>query len=162
VEVETAMVFRCRMCGSCCMFLGDYLAVGEEIGPFTFACESVSTGTPFTAVVDGDKRELFLDRSWISQHPSACWFLRPRGGHILCTIHETSPAQCRFYRCVVMRVFDRGGSLLGTVRGTLALHSDDPALREIWESALAKIEEGSGDIEERLRQVLEAHGYRVE
>jgi len=144
------------------MHLGDYLAVGEELAPFTFACESVSTGTPFTAVVDEDKRELFLDRSWISRHPAACRFLRPRGDHVLCTIHGTSPVQCRFYRCVVMRIFDRGGVLIGKVTGTLALHSDDPALREIWESALAKLEEGSGDTEERLREVLEAHGYRVE
>jgi Fe-S-cluster containining protein len=143
------------------MYLGDYIAVGEEIGPFTFACESVSTGTPFTAVVDEDKRDLFLDRGWISRHPHACRFLRPQGDRVLCTIHATSPAQCRYYRCIVMRVFDRAGALVGTVRGTLALHSDDPALRATWESALAGMEDGP-DIEERLRRVLEARGYRVE
>jgi Fe-S-cluster containining protein len=155
------MAFECRMCGSCCMYLGDYIAVGEEIGPFTFSCESVSTGTPFTAVVDEDKRDLFLDGGWISRHPHACRFLRPRGDRVLCTIHATSPAQCRYYRCIVMRVFDRTGALIGTVRGTLALHSDDPALRVTWESALAGME-GGPDIEERLRRVLEARGYRVE
>jgi Fe-S-cluster containining protein len=156
------MAFRCRMCGTCCMHLGDYIAVGRQVGPFTFECESVSTGTPFTAVVDEDKRELFLDRSWISQHPAACRFLRPWGEQILCTIHGTSPVQCRFYRCVVMRISDRGGTLLGKVTGTLALHSDDPALRRIWEQALGEIPEGTADTEERLQRVLEAHGYRVE
>jgi hypothetical protein len=60
-----------------------------------------------------------------------------------------------------MRVFS-GGSLAGQVTGTLALHSDDPVLREIWERALRRIPDGSGDIEGRLRKVLESHGYRVE
>ena len=144
------------------MYLGDYLAVGEEIAPFTFACESVSTGTPFTAVVDGDKRHLFLDRSFPSEHPSACPFLRPRGDHVLCTIHGTSPVQCKFYRCVVMQIFDGKGALVGRVTGTLALHSDDRALRDVWDAALARVEEGSPDVEECLGGILEAHGYRVE
>jgi Fe-S-cluster containining protein len=144
------------------MHLGDYIAIERQLGPFTFACESVSTGTPFTAVVDEDKRELFTDVSWISQHPAACRFLRPRGEQVLCTIHETSPAQCRYYRCVVMRVFDGNGVLLGKVTGTLALHSDDPELRRICESELGQIQEWTGDIEGRLQRVLEDHGYRVD
>lgn len=144
------------------MFMGDYIAIDRQVGPFTFECESVSTGTPFSAVVDEDKRELFLDESWIGAHPAACRFLRPRGDLVLCTIHGTSPAPCRFYRCVVMRIHDPRGVLVGTVTGTLALHSDDLALREIWESALGKVPEWSEDLEEPLRKVLEDHGYRVE
>jgi Fe-S-cluster containining protein len=155
------MVFRCRMCGTCCMYLGDYLAIEGQPGPFTFACEAVSTGTPFTAVIDPDKRELFLDESWISRHPHACRFLRPRGEQVLCTIHETSPAQCRYYRCVVMRVYDRDGALLGKVTGTLALHSEDRALGEVWAKALGAVPEGCADTEERLRKALETSGFRV-
>jgi Fe-S-cluster containining protein len=144
------------------MSMGDCIAIEGEIAPLTFACESVSTGTPFTAVVDEDKRDLFLDTSWSGHHPSPCPFLRPRGDHILCTIHETSPPQCKYYRCVVMRVFDRQGNLAGKVTGTLALHSDDPDLREIWESALGAVPEWSEDLEDLLQRVLEGHGYRVE
>jgi Fe-S-cluster containining protein len=144
------------------MFLGDYIAVERQAGPFEFECESVSTGTPFLARVDDDKREIFQDTSWLDEHPTACRFLRPCGEHILCTIHETSPAQCRFYRCVVMRIFEPGGSLVGKVTGTLALHSDNRELREIWESALREIPEWSGDIEDRMQKVLESRGYRVE
>lgn len=156
------MAFRCRMCGTCCMCMGDYIAIGRQVGPFTFECESVSTGTPFLAVVDEDKRDIFLDTGWLESHPAACRFLRPRDDHILCTIHGTSPAQCQFYRCEVLRVHDPGGVLIGKVTGTLALHSENPALRGIWESALREIPEGSPDIEERLQRVLEDHGYRVE
>jgi hypothetical protein len=155
------MAFHCRMCGNCCMCMGDYLAIDRQVGPFSFACESVTTGTPFLAVVDEDKRELFLDTAWITEHPAACRFLRPRGEQIVCTIHGTSPVQCKFYRCVVMRIFDGRGALLGNVTGTLALHSEDRPLREIWETALREIPEWSGDIEERLQGILEKRGYRV-
>jgi len=150
------------MCGECCLSMGECIAIERQLGPFTFACESVSTGTPFMAVVDGDKRDLFLDGSWQWEHPSACPFLRPREEHVLCTIHETSPAQCRFYRCVVMRIHDRSGAFIGRVTGTLALHSGDPVLREIWESALGAVPEWSEDLEGLLQRVLETHGYRVE
>jgi Fe-S-cluster containining protein len=144
------------------MYLGDYIAIERQVGPFAFECESVSTGTPFRTRVDDDKREIFLDHAWLDEHPTACRFLRPRGEHILCTIHGTSPVQCRFYRCVVMRIFDPRGILVGKVTGTLALHSDNRDLRGIWEAALREIPEWSGDIESRLQKVLESHGYRVE
>ncbi|HXX55950.1 MAG TPA: hypothetical protein VEI81_07625 [Methanoregula sp.] len=156
------MVFRCRMCGICCLRMGECISVERQAGPFRFECESIATGTPFLAVVDEDKRELFLDQAWIDAHPAACRFLRPRGEHVVCTIHETSPAQCQFYRCEVMRVYDPLGALVGRVTGTLALHSENRALREIWERALAGMPDWSADIEDRLRTVLESHGYRVE
>ncbi|HTY52117.1 MAG TPA: hypothetical protein VMB35_02870 [Methanomicrobiales archaeon] len=156
------MVFRCRMCGTCCLPMGDFIAIDRQVGPFEFECESVSTGTPFHAVIDEDKRDLFLDRSWIDRHPSACRFLRPRGEHVICTIHGTSPSQCKFYRCVVMRVFHREGDLIGTVTGTLALHSENPELRAIWESVLREAREWSDEIEDSLQEALESHGYRVE
>ena len=104
------MGFTCRQCGSCCMYLGDYIVIERQTGPFEFACESVSTGTPFTAEVDEDKRTIFSDRSFPDQHPSACRFLRPDGDLLRCTIHRDSPAQCKFYRCVVMRVSDSHGT----------------------------------------------------
>src|SRR5512136_423844 len=155
------MAFRCRMCGTCCMSMGDCISVESEIGPFEFECESIPTGTPFRAIVDEDKRELFRDITWIKEHPRACQFLRPKGEQVLCTIHGTSPAQCKYYRCVVMRIFEPGGDLAGRVTGTLALHSDNPVLREIWEAALREIPEGAGDVELRLKKVLESHGCRV-
>jgi len=144
------------------MCMGDYISIERQVRPYEFECESVSTGTPFLARVDEDKREIFLDSTWLDGHPAACRFLRPSGEHILCTIHGTSPAQCRFYRCVVMRIFDPRGVLIGKVTGTLALHSDDKELREIWEGALREIPEGSVDIEDHMQKVLESHGYRVE
>lgn len=115
------------------MYLGDYIVIEEQTGPFTFACESVSTGTPFTAEVDPDKREIFSNHSFPEKHPHACRFLRPDGELLRCTIHRDSPPQCKFYRCVAMRISDASGRHLGYVTGALALHSDDPELRALWE-----------------------------
>ena len=156
------MVFTCRQCGTCCMYMGDYIAIEYQIGPFEFACESVSTGTPFIARVDNDKREIFLDHSFPDAPPSACRFLRPDGNRIRCSIHKTSPCQCKFYRCVIMRIFDSQRDLKGTVTGTLSLHSDDPILRNVWETAAREIVSETLDREGQLQKYLEARGYWVE
>ncbi|OPX62735.1 MULTISPECIES: YkgJ family cysteine cluster protein [unclassified Methanoregula] len=156
------MTFTCRQCGSCCMFLGDYIVIERQTGPFSFDCESVSTGTPFRAQVDEDKRAIFLDDSFPGQHPHACRFLRPDGNLLRCTIHRDSPPQCKFYRCVVMRILDTEGCLRGTVRGTLDLHSDDPALRAVWEQVVKERPKDDGEAEAWIAAFLKRKGYRVE
>ena len=143
------------------MYLGDYIVIEEQTGPFTFRCCSVSTNTPFTAEIDPDKRHLFSDYSWIDLHPAACRFLRPDGEHIRCTIHRDSPPQCKFYRCVVMRIKGNDGRIIGTITGTLALHSDDPALRSVYDAGMADIRETDPDSENQLEAILTEKGYRV-
>ncbi|PKL63711.1 MAG: hypothetical protein CVV32_12360 [Methanomicrobiales archaeon HGW-Methanomicrobiales-3] len=156
------MVFNCRECGTCCMHLGDYIEIERQTGEFTFECESVSTGTAFTAEVDDDKRRIFADHSFSDAHPSACRFLRPDGEHLRCTIHRDSPAQCKFYRCVVMQIADPAGRSLGTVRGTLDLHSDDPDLRAIWDTEITKKRPKSDEeAEPWIAEYLAKKGYRV-
>ncbi|MDD1696782.1 MAG: hypothetical protein LUQ36_00290 [Methanoregula sp.] len=144
------------------MYMGDYIVIEHQIGPFEFACESVSTGTPFIARIDDDKHQIFLDHSFSDQHPAACRFLRPEGNLIRCVIHETRPGQCKYYRCVVMRIFDSHGNLIGTVTGNLSLHSDDPLLRGVWEEAERGISHLPVDAEIWLQKYLEDKGYRVE
>jgi Fe-S-cluster containining protein len=157
------MVFSCRQCGTCCMYMGDYITIEHRIGPFEFACESVSTGTPFIARVDEDKREIFLDTTFPDEHPAACRFLRPEGDLIRCTIHESSPCQCKFYRCVVMKIFNKEGAPIGFVNGNLSLHSDDHDLKTAWEEARQKVTPGAdNDAEMQLQHFLEGRGYRVE
>ena len=144
------------------MYLGDYIVIEKQLGEFTFSCESVSTGTPFIAEVDEDKREIFSDFTFPEAHPSACRFLRPDGDLVRCTIHRDSPAQCKFYRCVVMRIFYESGDPAGIVTGTLSLHSADPDLRKVWEEAGREISDLDIDAESRFRKFLEDRGYRVE
>jgi len=144
------------------MGMGDYIVIDHRIGPFEYACESVSTGTPFNARVDDDKKEIFSDHTFPDHHPSACRFLRPMGSRIVCTIHRDSPPQCKSYRCVVMRISNKKGIQIGTVTGTFSLHSDDPGLRNIWEMACQKIPGSDADSETRVQVFLEEHGYRIE
>ena len=156
------MVFSCRQCGTCCMFLGDYIVIEEQTGPFSFACESVSTGTPFTAEIDEDKREIFRDHTFPDTHPHACRFLRPDGDLLRCTIHRDSPPQCKFYRCVAMRVSDEDGRSLGYVTGALALHSDDKWLRSAWDEAERRRPRADEEAEPWIAAFLREKGFRVE
>ena len=156
------MTFHCRQCGDCCRYLGDYIVIEREIAPLRFACCSVSTGTLFTAEVDEDKRHLFSDRTWIDRHPTACRFLRPDGDLIRCTIHQDSPAQCKFYRCVVMRILSSTGEQVGTITGTLALHSEDPAIRAAYDDALRVIRDTDPEAEERLQEFLISRGFGIQ
>lgn len=154
------MVFACRQCGTCCMYLGDYIVIERQTGPFAFVCESVSTGTIFTAEVDDDKREIFLDTSFSRLHPHACPFLRPDGSVIRCTIHRDSPGQCKFYRCTVMKIQDPEGRVLGTVTGTLNLHTEDSALRELWDDQTHEMSDVR--IESEMPGILRNYGYLVD
>ena len=156
------MVFTCRQCGMCCMYMGDYIVIEHQIGPFEFACESVSTGTPFVARIDEDKHHIFLDHTFPDQHPSACRFLRPDGDLIRCVIHDSSPCQCKYYRCVIMRIFDSQESLIGIVTGDLSLHSNDVVLRGLWEAEERRISHLSADEEIWLQKYLEDKGFRIE
>jgi hypothetical protein len=144
------------------MYMGDYIVIEQQTGPFEFVCESVSTGTPFIASVDKDKQEIFLDHTFPDQHPAACRFLRSEGDRIRCTIHETSPCQCKFYRCVIMRIFNSKRNLLGIITGTLSLHSDDTVLRSVWVTAEREISSEAEDRETLLQHYLENHGYVIE
>ena len=156
------MTFNCRQCGSCCMYLGDYIEMGRQIGSFTYECECVSTGTAFTAEVDEDKRRLFSDFSFPIEHPTACRFLRPDRDLLRCTIHRDSPAQCKFYRCIAMRILDRAGRPVGYITGALALHSDDRDLRRIWESIERGRPKPDKEAEPWIAACLLEKGYRVD
>jgi Fe-S-cluster containining protein len=144
------------------MYLGDYIVIEEQTGPFTFACESVSTGTPFTAEVDEDKREIFSDHTFPERHPRACRFLRPDGQLLRCTIHRDSPPQCKFYRCMAMIVSDAAGRQLGYVTGTLALHSEDHGLRSSWEEVERRRPRSDEEAEPWIAAFLRQTGYNVE
>jgi Fe-S-cluster containining protein len=143
------------------MYLGDYIVIEEQSGPFEYLCSSVSTGTPFITRIDEDKRILFEDHTWIDRYPAACPFLRPKGNRRVCTIHEMSPLQCKAYRCVVFRILAQDGRQVGTITGTLNLHTEDPDLRQIWEGHEWMISHAEPETEEQIGRLFESRGYRV-
>jgi len=155
------MGFTCRQCGTCCMYLGDYIVIEHQSGPFEYHCSSVSTGTPFIARIDENKRTLFGDHTWIDEHPASCPFLRPKGDLRVCTIHEMSPPQCKAYRCVVFRILAPDGRQIGTITGTLNLHTEDPNLLQIWEEHERTIFHTEPETEEQIARFFESRGYRM-
>ncbi|NLV28109.1 MAG: hypothetical protein GXY48_13250 [Methanomicrobiales archaeon] len=161
VRAILIMVFTCTQCGQCCMYLGDYLVIDEQTGPYSYACSCVSTNTSFQAVVDEDKRDIFDNRDFSVLHPHACPFLRPAGDdRIVCTIHSTSPAQCKIYRCIAVRIYS-GDSMVGYITGMGALHTEDPGLRALYESCLSRLPQGEQNRDGWLSRFFEDHGYRT-
>ena len=61
-----------------------------------------------------------------------------------------------------MRVSDAHGLLLGTVRGTLDLHSDDPGLRAVWEEVVRKRPKEDAEAEPWIAAFLKEKGYWIE
>ncbi len=144
------------------MYLGDYIIIERQTGPFEFEAACVSTGTEFITRVVPDKQHLFQDGSFSAGHPSACPFLRPAGdGRIVCTIHDSRPDQCRAFHCTSMLIYSPGGALVGKVNGNLAILTDDKGLRELWQRTIDTIPFSSPDIERRMQEVLTRHDYRV-
>jgi Fe-S-cluster containining protein len=154
------MTFECRQCGSCCMYLGDYIVIEQQIGPYEYTACCVSTGTQFTALIDNDKWEIFSDHSFIIKHPEACPFLRPWHDRIVCTIHQTSPPQCKAYRCILFQVLSEDGTVIGKVTGTLALHSENSDLRAVWDDIERTISRYPEEAEPQIKLFLEERGYR--
>ncbi|MDD1725041.1 MAG: hypothetical protein LUQ07_07925 [Methanospirillum sp.] len=145
------------------MFLGDYIVIEKQITPYHFSCSCVSTGTEFDAVVDPDKRDFFDNTEFPENHPHACRFLRPAGGdRIVCTIHETSPAQCKIYRCIILRIFRFERGQVGYITGTGALHTADPVLRGVFDEGMKKLPRDAGDPEAWIADYLSANGYQVQ
>lgn len=144
------------------MYLGDYIVIETQTGPYTFNCCCVSTGTDFSATVDPDKQIFFDDHTFLLKNPNACRFLRPLGeGKIGCTIHTDSPAQCKYFRCVVMRILSPEGDEIGTVTGTLSLHSKDTDLLMIWERNIGHINRADPDAEEQIAGEFKRAGYQI-
>jgi Fe-S-cluster containining protein len=141
------------------MYLGDYIVIERQTAPFEFIGCCVSTGTEFIAPIDEDKREIFSDQSWIREYPSACPFLRPSGGMIICTIHESSPVQCKRYRCTVFRISSPTGEVIGRVTGELNLHTEDPGLRSAWDDLPLYFPWSQENSEDMIRRFLEERGY---
>jgi hypothetical protein len=61
-----------------------------------------------------------------------------------------------------MRISDAAGTELGTVRGTLDLHSDDMMLRAIWEDVVRMRPKDDKEAEAWIAAFLQGIGYRVD
>jgi hypothetical protein len=61
-----------------------------------------------------------------------------------------------------MRVLSSTGEQVGTITGTLALHSEDPAIRAAYDDALRVIRDTDPEAEERLQEFLISRGFEIQ
>jgi hypothetical protein len=61
-----------------------------------------------------------------------------------------------------MRVLSSTGEQAGTITGTLALHSEDPALRAEYDEAMQGIRDTAPDAEELLQEFLIRRGFKIQ
>ncbi|MDD1701418.1 MAG: hypothetical protein LUQ31_00370 [Methanoregula sp.] len=59
-----------------------------------------------------------------------------------------------------MKIYNRSGTLIGTVTGTYNLHSENAALREIWDRETKGVPESR--LEHETAKILQQKGYLVE
>jgi len=78
-----------------------------------------------------------------------------------CIIHDTTPDQCKAFRCIIFRIFTKEGVEIGRVTGARVLHSDDKDLRETWDEGLAKINWSGIDMEKLMVEYLSEKGYTI-
>jgi Fe-S-cluster containining protein len=140
------------------MGFGRYIVILKQTGPQEYRCRETITRREFTARVEERHLPLFRRPSVQWTHPAACPFLRQEGENYLCTVHTSRPLFCRDYRCVRMRV-EKGGSVVGELRGKTSLKTDDTALSTLWEARITclDLQEREGRVESA--RILEEAGY---
>jgi hypothetical protein len=78
---------------------------------------------------------------------------------IICTIHASSPEQCKRYRCTAFRISSPKGEVIGRVTGELNLHTQDPGLRSAWDDLPMDFPAFPDKSEDMLMRFLEERGY---
>ena len=144
------------------MALGRHVKVERQISDQDSYCRFLLTGELFLANIQPVYRELFADNS--EAQPGWCPFLRrEREGVFVCCCYPARPAFCRSFRCATAKIFDRNGTLAGTIKGRRSLETSDPVLREIWDRSIAGIAvKTDAEWLKRAGLLIERSGYRIE
>lgn len=150
--------FSCTLCGRCCLGAGRYIVVLKQTGPQEYRCRETITRREFTARVEDRYLPLFTRPSVQWTHPAACPFLRQDGKVFLCTVHASRPQFCRDFCCVRMRV-ERGGAVVGELRGKTGLKTEDAFLSALWDGQIAPLDLEHRDGRAEAARILEEAGY---
>ena len=158
------MPFECIQCGECCSHLGLVHRIKEDRGGGRFLLYNQYTGDEQEVELDRDKGELFSDLSTFEQEPEACPFFRINGSERkgYCTIHATRPDICRDFSCWRLLVLDRAGRRAGRVMFIRTLVTEDPVLRNLWDSCIDTIDAlDDARWERQMIDTLTRAGYSV-
>jgi len=156
------MPFRCYKCGKCCTTLGRSITI-EQIKPTEIIGKSAITGQKIQISRTADFDHAFADHSVFNQYPDACPFLRPNGEDVwICLAYAVMPSHCKALECYVMLILHPDGSIAGKVRAKRTLATEDPDLKELYDTVLVDIPAKEDIVwQKEARKVLISKGYKV-
>jgi len=156
------MPFRCYKCGKCCTTLGRSITI-EELTPTEIRGKSVITGEKIHIPRTTDLDDVFADRAVFNQYPDACPFLRQESEITwICLAYTAMPSHCKTLECYVMLILHPDGSVAGKIRAKRTLSTEDPSLKELYDTTLADIPAKEDVVwHKEARKVLISKGYKV-
>jgi Fe-S-cluster containining protein len=156
--------FTCIKCGRCCTGMGRYVSVERRLPGHRVVGRHALGKEVFYATVQREYRDRFAARDTVAEEEGWCPFLAHSGEdkRIVCIIHPDRPRFCRSFRCCVLRIMDREGEYVGSVKGRRDLVTSDPDLHAVWERVIVP-KNGQNELEwrEMARKELDREGYDV-
>jgi len=120
--------------------MGKHVSIERQISGIQYVCRHNLADVVFYATIDRKFRDSFPENCATRENPEACPFLLTfDDGTQPCAIYQTRPDFCRKFICCTMRIFDQSGKEIGEVKGKASLSTDDPRLKEVWESVTSGI-----------------------
>jgi hypothetical protein len=156
------MPFRCYKCGKCCTTLGRSITIEQNTSTEILG-KSAITGEKIRIPRTANLDDAFADRSVFNQYPDACPFLRQESETIwICLAYTVMPSHCKTLECYTMLILHPDGSVAGKVRTKRTLATEDPVLKELYDTVLVDISAKEDIVwQKEARKVLISKGYKV-
>jgi Fe-S-cluster containining protein len=156
--------FTCTRCGACCISLGNTIRIERKAGPRDYYCRDAISGNMALVHIDAPYAPFFKEGSGESDgERKRCPFLVLMPEGYACAVYQTRPLVCREFQCCRMRIFTSGGQITGKVKGRRSLTTDNPNLRDIWDTKIAGLQVDHDPRWDMLvKEILEKAGFIVE
>jgi len=156
------MPFRCYKCGKCCTTLGRSITI-EQITPTEMIGKSAITGEKIRISHTADLDDASASQTVLNQYPDACPFLRQESETTwICLAYAVMPSHCKALECYAMLILHPDGSVAGKIRAKRTLSTEDPSLKELYDTVLVHISAKEDVVWHReARKVLISEGYKV-
>jgi hypothetical protein len=156
------MPIRCYKCGKCCTTLGHSITI-EQTTSTEIIGKSAITGEKIHIPRTTNLDDAFADRSIFTQYPDACPFLHQENENIwICLAYTAMPSHCKALECYVMLILHPDGSVAGKIRAKRTLATEDPSLKELYDTVLVGIPAKEDVVwHKKARKVLISNGYKV-
>jgi uncharacterized protein len=156
--------FTCNRCGACCISLGRTIRIERKSGPRDYYCRDAISGNLALVHIDAPYAPVFKENSGGSEEGGRrCPFLVMMPEGYACAVYQTRPLVCREFQCCRMRIFTQDGQIAGKVKGRRSLSTDNPDLRNTWDTKVAPLQvDNDGRWDVLVREILKKAGFIVE